>query len=362
MIMNTLVKKLSLVSSAIVIISMLTLVAVAANTGVVVAANTGPYLYIDPSEIPADDTANIYIRPTSDATEIAEMQNLGPPSTYSYCPDFLYANVHQVTVATPDGDKYMLGDATKAINKNNAPPDGLAIRVDPGDLITIPFGPGAGAINIEGTLYYWWRISEGGSPVSPSERLDLVPDPSPTGVEGTYMVDVEGWNVCGEDEQNIRTELWFDIFAEFEVTEEDEYCGMDTAYAKVISNDGEFPQCFIPDFNNWGWTNYLPGYGEYEFDVWAGAGQCDTAKGTLVGTLTITYDGAGLSWDLELAEGYVLNTEDGEDEVHVYAGTDPYPERDGSPTVAPGLYRINLPSGDQPIWVIFQAVVAVPCE
>ncbi len=52
----------------------------------------------------------------------------------------------------------------------------------------------------------------------------------------------------------------------------------ETAYAK-----GDGATCFIPPtFKNWGgWTNLISP-GTYEMDLWAGAAQCDTSKGTLV--------------------------------------------------------------------------------
>lgn len=41
------------------------------------------------------------------------------------------------------------------------------------------------------------------------------------------------------------------------------------------------------DFNRWGWTNGPLAAGSYSFDIYAGAGQCDLTKGTLVGTLNV---------------------------------------------------------------------------
>jgi hypothetical protein len=49
---------------------------------------------------------------------------------------------------------------------------------------------------------------------------------------------------------------------------------------------------FYPDyFDRWGWTNPIStDPGSYVFDLWAGAGQCDTDKGTLVGTVEVEYE------------------------------------------------------------------------
>lgn len=137
------------------------------------------------------------------------------------------------------------------------------------------------------------------------------------------------------------------------------YC-YETAYGKVQTPTSDnYAIDFIPTFSNWGWTNRLPGYGEYKFDLWAGAGQCDTSKGTKVGTVTITYSASGLTWQTDLNPGVIL------EEEHVYAGTGQWPQvKQGKKTVntvAPGQYTIKLPVGNTPIWVIYHAVVGIPC-
>ncbi|MEJ5292516.1 MAG: hypothetical protein WHS82_02880 [Candidatus Methanosuratincola sp.] len=133
----------------------------------------------------------------------------------------------------------------------------------------------------------------------------------------------------------------------------------ETAYAKA-----ENSECFIDHgFSRWGWTTQLPEYGTYDFELWAGAGQCDTSKGVLVGTVTITYDGSGLTWSVEMEDNAILENEHGDEEVHVYAGTTMFPMvKQGKvyrPTVAPGQYYIDLPNEEAPIWVIFHAVVGI---
>jgi hypothetical protein len=202
--MTKLKTKLTLSASAIILVLMSALV--------VSAVNTGPYLYVEPYRIPTDGTTYINIRPTSDPAEIQEMSDLGPPSTYQYCvDDFLSFTVSQVKVMTPSNDEYMLGDASG--------PGGISIMVYSGDEVQLPYGPGVGSIDVDGTDYYWWRTRNAGNPVSPNERIDLVSNPSPTGTSGGYSVDVEGISTCGENEQNIRIVLWFNIFTGFEVPE-----------------------------------------------------------------------------------------------------------------------------------------------
>ena len=94
--------------------------------------------------------------------------------------------------------------------------------------------------------------------------------------------------------------------------------------------------CFLQDgFNRWGWTNGPLSTGEYNFDLYAGAGQCDTEKGTQVGILTINYNELTGTAEIgfEMLDGFVLS------ETHLYIGNDPYPnDKKGKPTVAPGQF------------------------
>ncbi|MCQ6962412.1 hypothetical protein [Methanolobus chelungpuianus] len=124
----------------------------------------------------------------------------------------------------------------------------------------------------------------------------------------------------------------------------------ETAYAK-----GDDAICFIPTFTNWGWTNPIEP-GTYEWDLWAAAGQCDTSKGTLVGTVTVVYDANGVvSVTYNVEEPYIL------EETHVYAGYDQFPtDRRGNPTVAPGQYTNNGPFDGSEVYVIAHAVVGIP--
>ena len=120
----------------------------------------------------------------------------------------------------------------------------------------------------------------------------------------------------------------------------------DTAYAK-----GDAAICFIPTFANWGWTNPITP-GSYTWDLWAGAAQCDTSKGTLVGTVTVVYNGDGfVTVTYNVAAPYVLM------ETHVYAGTTMFPL--DNTTVAPGQYTNDGPFEGQ-IYVIAHAVVGMP--
>jgi hypothetical protein len=123
----------------------------------------------------------------------------------------------------------------------------------------------------------------------------------------------------------------------------------ETAYAM-----GDEAICFIPTFSNWGWTNpILPG--TYEMELWAAAGQCDTDKGTHVGTVTVEYDVEGyVTVDFDLFEDYIL------EETHVYAGTTMFPQtKQGKDTVAPGQYYNASPFDGSEVYVIAHAVVGI---
>ncbi|WP_340115119.1 T9SS type A sorting domain-containing protein, partial [Maribellus mangrovi] len=113
----------------------------------------------------------------------------------------------------------------------------------------------------------------------------------------------------------------------------DEYENCETAFAKL---DNEDAHCFIGDynFNRWGWTNLVT-EGEYDLPYYAGAAQCDVDKGLLVGNVHVTFMDGQVSVEYQMMEGYVLS------EAHVYVGCEPYPMKNGKPTVAPGQFTFN---------------------
>jgi len=129
----------------------------------------------------------------------------------------------------------------------------------------------------------------------------------------------------------------------------------ETAYAK-----GDTAICFIPHFGNWGWTNpIMPD--TYEMELWAAAGQCDTGKGTLVGSVTVVYGVDGhVTAAYNVASPYKLG------KTHFYAGYTMFPQmqlgRSGRTrdTVAPGQYYNAGPFDGSQIYVIAQAEVGIP--
>lgn len=160
-------------------------------------------------------------------------------------------------------------------------------------------------------------------------------------VDGVYSYDVENWaylngNIGLEDSATVTVncEIGYDY---------------ETAYGL-----GNNATCFIPTLSNWGWTNLISDPYSGQWELWAGAAQCDTGKGTLVGYVDVSYSGGSLSVNFVVNEPYVL------DETHVYAGSDEFPvNKKGDYIVAPGQYRIDRRlSGD--IYVIAHAVVGIP--
>ena len=109
----------------------------------------------------------------------------------------------------------------------------------------------------------------------------------------------------------------------------------ETAYAY----GGSIATCFLDisprSANNWGWTNLIsPGY-TGQWPLYAGAGQCDISKGTLVGHVDVSYVGGTITID------YVLDTGFNLDEKHVWIGNDKLPKKNGIYQNAPGKFNYN---------------------
>jgi hypothetical protein len=154
--------------------------------------------------------------------------------------------------------------------------------------------------------------------------------------DGTYQTQT-GW---GNGYENSPGGNWGMVFF-MTLTCEVEPFPCDTAFAY----GGDYATCFQefdfdgdgrPDFQRWGWTNGPLEAGEYEFQIYAGAGQCDLSKGTLVGSLTVNYDGSSATVTYTMKPGYYL------EETHLYVGNDVLPKVQQGPkwvyTVAPGQY------------------------
>jgi len=106
--------------------------------------------------------------------------------------------------------------------------------------------------------------------------------------------------------------------------------------------------------DNWGWVNgdgiysILPG-STHVWPVWAGAAQCDTSKGTYVGTVEVEYDGTDVFVTWNIDSPHILG------DTHVYAGLDMVPPGG----FAPGQYEIYGPFNNETIYIIVHAIVGV---
>ncbi len=112
--------------------------------------------------------------------------------------------------------------------------------------------------------------------------------------------------------------------------------GCETAFA----DGGDLGQCFLSlqgyNFHRWGWTNGPIGVttSTLEWEIWAGAGQCNHDHGILVGTLYVDYDGSTATVTYDMNPEYIM------DETHLYVGNGivPLNPHNNHPTVAPGQY------------------------
>ena len=114
--------------------------------------------------------------------------------------------------------------------------------------------------------------------------------------------------------------------------------GCETAFAYSKGN------CFSNDgFNRWGWVlGPLSEGAEESYDLYAGAGKCNIGNGTLVGSVTVSYNDGTVTVDYSTFPGFGLT------ETHLYVGNNKYPLKpNGQQTVAPGQYG-NQNSFDEP--------------
>ncbi len=106
----------------------------------------------------------------------------------------------------------------------------------------------------------------------------------------------------------------------------------ETAYAYYPENSKCFTNISGLASNNWGWSIGKLDNGEYKFDLYAGAGQCDLSKGTTVGTVEVKYLNGTVTVKYKMLSGYAMS------ETHLYVGSTDTPLKNGNKTVAPGQY------------------------
>ncbi len=110
------------------------------------------------------------------------------------------------------------------------------------------------------------------------------------------------------------------------------YNKCETAYA--FGNSSAICFLTIPGItsNNWGWSNGPLGAGTYNWPIYAGAGQCDIQKGTLVGTLNVVYAPPTATITFNMGSSVHLST------THLYVGNDILAKKSGKLTTAPGQF------------------------
>ena len=146
--------------------------------------------------------------------------------------------------------------------------------------------------------------------------------------DGTYQTET-GWSAGSP----ITSKGSWATFSTFTLScGEGEPTNCETAFAKLDDSS----TCFIElGFQRWGWTTPLK-IGNYEFNLYAGAGQCDTTKGALAGTVTVNYDGSAATVTFNTTPGWTMQ------ETHLYVGNDRLPllkqGKNYVETVAPGAY------------------------
>jgi hypothetical protein len=110
-------------------------------------------------------------------------------------------------------------------------------------------------------------------------------------------------------------------------------------------------------FSNWGWSNKIGRGYEGTWPLWAGAGQCDTSKGTLVGSVKVVFNAVTgyVTVTFNIDPGYLLGS------TNVYADYPMFPKTpDGSDTTAPGQYYNASPFVGSQVFVIAHANVGYP--
>jgi hypothetical protein len=151
-------------------------------------------------------------------------------------------------------------------------------------------------------------------------------DPNRNSCTDFYMYTGWGWDTDLEKQTLIQFDLGYTPPPQI---------NCETAYAY----GGSIATCFLDisprSANNWGWTNLIsPGY-TGQWPLYAGAGQCDISKGTLVGHVDVSYIGGTITIDYVLDSGYTL------DEKHVWVGNDKLPKKNGIYQNAPGKFNYN---------------------
>jgi hypothetical protein len=193
-------------------------------------------------------------------------------------------------------------------------------------------------------------------------KKDLGSVTAPTGDSFTYDEDFAwadyGQDGCGSEKyDNTATIVETGQSADATLKVNIQCYEFDSAWAKGAGPGATAKPFCDNGFSNWGWTNELSAYRIGQMPLYAGAGQCDVDKGTLVGRFFYTYANGVFNYT------FVPTPDSGilfEGEA-VYADTGMYPVlRTGRPTTAPGQYYVKSPIPAPSIHVIAHVNAAIP--
>lgn len=158
------------------------------------------------------------------------------------------------------------------------------------------------------------------------------------------IADTYIWNLPGEENSNFGDETYLYVgyrngYEKQTLIKFDNHVptmGCETAYAF----GGDLATCFLSinniTGNNWGWTNMISSPGTYIWPIYAGAGQCDTDKGTLIGSFKVVYSGTTATISYTAEAPYTIS------ESHLWVGGDKLPKnKKGQYITAPGQFLYN---------------------
>lgn len=155
--------------------------------------------------------------------------------------------------------------------------------------------------------------------------------------DASYVESTEGLESVGPGLDGVYDFIVGDcVVIEWDIDLDDPDYGDGETTETAFAYNEESSECFLTlGFSRWGWTIELtntPG-AVYNYPIYAGAGQCDLEKGTLVGNLHVeilTNDQAVVTY--QMGQGYTL------DETQLYVGVEKLPMNGPNSTVAPGQY------------------------
>jgi hypothetical protein len=114
-----------------------------------------------------------------------------------------------------------------------------------------------------------------------------------------------------------------------------------TTCFQEIDEDGDG----VPDFTGWGWTSGPLGPGVYQFDLYTGAARCNLTRASLVGTLTVDYNGSVAIVTYDLFDDYTMR------ETNLWVGPEILARNsEGDFTIAPGDYPLIHENLDGTHW------------